>query len=374
MPLYKKLIVLVSTILFLILSVTLAIVYDESQSMMVDQAKKKALSVILTVDSALQSNISPYQMQDIVVYLKRQDTQIHRFDLQRIPDTTHKNGVVVTKIIGHLLDLTTTVQVSRHTVYLAHMQISIARDMALIRSLLLRVLGVGLVAMVVAVAFLWFFSKRLLSNPLTAIASAAQDIARRHAFGHVETEALRRDEVGMLARGFVSMEHSLESLIEGISRALSLITASFEDLQTQSQRTLDGVHNVSKVLRDLSLKDEGSLLRLQVMFETTSEVRVLFDSLHALEPQCTTLNEAYEAQPDMVIAIEDALQKMLTSLQDMYEDMMQTALDVGQVSDTVSEQLRAVQRVNQSAALLHQMAMELRQLISSFEVEGDLEL
>lgn len=374
MPLYKKLIVLISAILFLILSVTLAIVYDESQSMMVGQAKRKALSVILTVDSALQSNISTYQMQDIVAYLKRQDKQIYYFDLQRIPDTIHKNGVVETKIIGQVLDLKTIVQVRRHTTYMAHMQISIARDMALIRLLLLRVLFVGLVAMIVAVAFLWIFSKRLLSNPLTAIASAAQDIARGQVFGHVEKEALRRDEVGMLARGFVSMENSLESLIDGISRALSLITAAFEDLQTQSQRTLDGVHNVSKVLRDLSLKDEGSLLRLQVMFDTASEIRVLFDSLHALEPQCETLGEAYEAQPDVVIAMEDALQKMLGFLEDMHDDMTQTELDVGQVSDTVSEQLRSVQRVNQSAALLHQMAMELRQLISSFEFEGDVEL
>lgn len=261
---------------------------------------------------------------------------------------------------------------SRHTVYMAHMQISIARDMALISSLLLRVLWVGLLAMVVAVAFLWFFAKRLLSNPLTAITRAAQDIARGHAFGHVEKEALRRDEVGMLARGFVSMEHSLESLIDGISRALSLITASFEDLQTQSDRTLLGVHEVSSVLRSLSLKDEGALLRLQATFDTASEVRVLFDSLHALEPQCETLNEAYQAQPDVVKAIEDALQKMLCYLDDMQDDMVQTAFDVGQVSETVSEQLRSVQHVNQSAAMLHQIAMELRQLISSFEVESDM--
>lgn len=98
MPLYKKLIVLVSTILFLILSVTLAIVYDESQSMMVNQAKKKALSVILTVDSALQSDISHYQMQDIVSYLKNQDSQIRRFDLQRTQGTIRTYGVVHTKI------------------------------------------------------------------------------------------------------------------------------------------------------------------------------------------------------------------------------------------------------------------------------------
>ena len=440
MLLHKKLFFLVGSIFLVVLSSTLVILFLQSRVMVERQAQRKALSVIITVNSSLESNISLYQFRDILTYLKAKNPDILGFSVYTLSGSRTKvasvgsldsqsrasnwmDGALYGRspkvtVSGNIMDVSALIDIHGKPKYVAFVKMSIQHELSLVRELLINVFTIGFLAMVLAMAFLWVFLRRFVSKPLVSITSAANSIAHGELELSVQKYEGRRDEIGMLARGFGSMAHSLHGLIRGISIAARQLNTSFQDLLSRTESTLHSAYGVAKVLQIMSkttsqygdraqstvelaldlhalsdgfiescessiamsdeVMDKISYIRSLVKESQTCDEESIQDTLHMqklytstseLRQYLATMHDHLDGHLDTLHALDYTVTQIEVVLRRAQDVTNAVAKEVSNVSEALSEQLDAVQSVNSSAALLNQMAMELSQVIAVFDLD-----
>lgn len=366
MSLHRKLIVLVGVIMLVILSATQSIMYFQSRSIMVEQAQNKAVSIILTIDSALESNIPDFQFEAILLHLKHQDPEIRSFDIYKlngsyydiastnssligsVASATMEKAVmqnqVQTTLNGTLLDVVAPIKINGKPLYAAHVIFSTASDLQVMSQLFFTVLVAGLIAMVLAVLFVWFFVRRLVSRPLVAITRAANQIANGQLDIHVAKEANRKDEIGTLARSFTAMVRSLHELITGISQASQQLTTSFEELAQSADQTESGAMNVSRVMDHISLSTTEQASLSEESVRAMNEVNAAIDSIVVAATSVSNMSlDSLQQAQDGERAIADVISQM--SVLDQFttdsaianHTLLQRSKEIEKITDAISE-------------------------------------
>lgn|GEM_PF-2230731 len=450
MSLHRKLVTLVGFIILIILSSTLAIVYGASQSIMVQQARQNAVSIISTIDSALASGIPDFQFEAILLHLKRQEPEITSFDIykltgylydiastnpQNIGTQASPNGTlalqkntVITTMKGNVLEIIAPIHINGKPVYVASVGFSISHNLSVIRKLLIKVLIVGLIALCCSVVATWLFARRLLSRPLMTIVEAANDIAVGNLTIDLSHQSLRKDEIGVLARSFDKMTENLRELISGISQASEQLNHAFKELVTSADHASRGALHVSDVMNHMAhkmaLQTQHSTTATRAMDDvaaaigsitatsaeaaetssaTAERVRESMIALHrtmeelnalkehALEtgigheerfdrhqkidhllgdvaPNTQRIAEEMQGISEMISQVSEESYKVLTEMERVEELAKDSGTDLLNIAATVEGQLGSIQEVNRSATQLSQMAMELRELVSIFDL------
>ncbi len=419
MPLYKKLIIFVFFIVFCIMVGTIALVDFESQTMMVNQAQKKAMSYVVTVNSALQSGLPYYQLQDIVNNFKKQDTNLRQIAFYQVQNQIEplvvigsQNQPTILKDVeqfyyakkytsvrqlGDTVRLISQMYTQNGVEYIAFIDISIKNDIALVNSLVLKIFAIGLLSILIGILILWYASVRLVSKPLFIIAKAAKGIAEGSLTVSLDQVAKRRDEIGILSRGFVSMATQLHTLIGGIHQAVEQMNLSFEELFEQSEKAFEGANEMTEVVSELDAKEDILPAKAMAIRSQIKELRKNLDqysqahslirniALEAIEfcdenkieqwqdadfqSYVEQIRELNGEQPFLLQAMQQAIVALIELLADVKEINEVLNLDLETVSEAVHQQLLAVKRVDQSATLVHQMSMDLRHMMGNFELE-----
>ena len=346
MSLHRKLVTLVGLIILVILSSTLAIVYVASQSIMVQQAKQNAVSIISTIDSALDSGIPDFQFEAILLHLKRQEPQITSFDIYKltgylydIASTNPRNigtqassdgalavqkNTVITSMKGNVLQIVAPIHVNGKPVYVASVGFSISHDLAVTRQLLFKVLTVGLIALCCAVIATWLFARQLLSRPLLTIVEAANDIAVGNLTVDLSKQSPRKDEIGVLARSFDKMAENLRELISGISQASDQLNQAFKELVASADHASRGALHVSDVMNHIAHKTA-----LQAQHSTTA-THSMEDVAAAVGSVAATSAEASESAYGVAERVREgmvALRRTAAEIESLKERASETGID-----------------------------------------------
>ena len=398
---------------------TIALVDFESQSMMVNQAQKKAMSYVVTVNSALQSGLPYYQLQDIVNNFKKQDVNLRQIAfyqvqnqieplvvlgaqnqptiLKEVEQFYHAKKYTSVRQFGNTVRLISQMYTQNGVEYIAFIDISIKNDIALVNSLVLKIVSIGLLSILLGILILWYASVRLVSKPLFAIAKAAQGIAEGSLTVSLDHVAKRRDEIGILSRGFVSMATQLHTLIGGIHQAVEQMNLSFEELFEQSEKAFEGATEMAEVVTELDAKEDILPAKALAIRSQIKELRKNLDqyeqtqslirniALEAIEycdenriekwkdaeiqSYVEQIRELNGEQPLLLQAMQQAIVALIELLANVKEINEVLNLDLVTVSEAVHQQLLAVKRVDQSATLVHQMSMDLRYMMGNFELD-----
>lgn len=359
-------------LLFLVsLSATLGLTYFESRDTIIELAKEKAISIIRTIDSALESNIPDYQFENVLLHLKGQDPDLISFDIyklngflydiastvpQRIGTQANSQSEVavyqhhlISFLQGNVLDIIAPIKGYGGNVYSANVKFSIAQDMRSTKVLLTEVLLIGLAAMILTILAVWFFTRELLSKPVLAVVSAANDVAAGNLQIDLSQSERRQDEIGSLARSFKRMTESLQQMMTRMAQTADELNQEFEGLVANGDYTARAALHVSDVMHHVTQTVTEQMQVLKGLKERSESFE--HGSIRGeLEDQ---LEETRDLSAFLQVAIDLA---------------RETAVHLEAVSSMTQEQLGAVEEVNRSAARLSQMASELRNLILAFEV------
>ncbi len=382
MSLFRKLVILFGLLSLVILTSTLAIVYSESTNTIVKLSKQKAVSIIETIDSALESNIPDYQFEEVLLHLKQQDPNIMSFDIYKLNGSlydiasTNPNNIgskasptsvvaltknqTVTTLKGTTMEITAPILGYKRVVYSANVKFSIADDLKSTRTLLIRVLLVGLCALVLAVLAAWLFTREFLSKPVLAVVSAVNDVATGNLQTNLSSSERRRDEIGTLARSFQRMTTNLQQLMSRMAETADELNRDFEQLVRNGDYTSRGALHVSDVIMHVSNSAEQQAERLRQVRQSLSSILADMERKgNDRQGQIGLLSgngQLLEIIQSWIASVESAV----SSADEMNQSLKG-------IASTADGQLGAISQVNLTAARLSQMASDLRTLIATFE-------
>lgn len=369
MSLFRKLGLLFGFIILVVLSATLALVYFESRTMLINMTKEKAVSIIQTITSEIENNVPDYQFEHVLLDLKSKDPNILSFDIYKLNDffydiaSTNPNRIgtqsnaqsftaaeqrkVLAALHGTVLEITAPIQGYHGVPYSAVVRVSVAGDLQSVHSLLAEVLLIGLCAMILAGLAVWYFTREFLSKPVLAVVSAANAVAAGNLQVDLAQSQRRRDEIGSLARSFHRMTESLQQLLGLIAETAADLNREFEELVDAGDYSARGTLHVSDVMSHVAQSVQD-----QVAYLTR-----LRDNLELAQ-----VSRAWSASGF------DDLKEWCSSVDDAIVQAQGIARDLGDVVSTADGQLGAVQEVNRAAARLSEMAVGLGNLIATFEL------
>lgn len=377
MSLFRKLVILLALSILVVLSATLALVYSESRQTIIGLSREKAISIIQTVDSALESNVPDYQFETVLLHLKTKDQNLESFDIYkmngylidiastnpRMIGTQAANSSVealntnrtVTSAQGSTLEITAPIYGYQNVRYTASVKYSIADDLKSAQRLLDAVLWVGLCALVLSVFAVWIFTREFLSKPVLEVVSAANHVAVGN-FLQVDLTSARgrHDEIGSLARSFEAMTRSLQKMISQLADTSDKLNTEFDELVTHGDYSAQGAMHAVDVVHHVAKSAQSQATSLQALTQTMG------DSLkqsQSVRPSASVAQSLLDASASWLSSIETAASR----LRDMKRDL-------DSISSTVNGLLGSVQEVNLTAARLGQMAKDLRNLISTFDI------
>jgi len=121
-----------------------------------------------------------------------------------------------------------------------------------LEAFLARLLAIMVLAVIVSVAILFFYS-RSISLPLAALTG----LARRLAMGDLGTEVdeamrERRDEVGELSEAFGTMAHSLRDVVDGVRSSIAVLAKGSRELSTSSFSLSEGASEQAASTEEVS--------------------------------------------------------------------------------------------------------------------------
>lgn len=395
MSLFRKLVILFGLLILVILSATLGIVYVESRNTIVELAKQKAVSIIQTIDSALESNIPDYQFEDVLLHLKSKDPDIMSFDIYKLngflydiastdplkigTQSNDQNSVAVkknqtlTSLQGTTMEITAPIQGGGGVMYSANVRFSIADDLQSTQSLLVIVLLIGLSAIILGVFAIWMFTRAFLSKPLLTVIAAVNDVGAGNLQVDLSGSELRHDEIGHLARSFQRMTGSLQQLMGRMKDTANELNQEFEGLVSNGDYTARGALHVSDVINHVnhSMNDQVRRLsslhaKMEVLMRYLAQGSATSESPPDTEPGDDLTTQTAASSWDAFV-LED-LRDWVTAIDKSIAQAQEVAAQLDGIATTTNGQLGALQEVNHTAAQLSQMASELRKLISTFEI------
>jgi methyl-accepting chemotaxis protein len=384
LSLFRKLVILFGLFILVILSATLAIVYSESRRSIEQLSQQKAVSIIQTIDSALESHIPDYQFEDVLLHLKSKDPHIISFDIYKLNQflydiaSTNPNKIgtqsndqsivavarnkTLTSVHGDVMEITAPIHGYGGVIYSANVRFSIADDLKATRVLFVEVLLIGLCALVLSVLAAWLFTREFLSKPVLAIVAAANHVASGTLQVDLSKQLKRRDEIGHLARSFQRMTESLHHLMSSMAETASELNREFEELVSNGDYTARGALHVSDTIQQVVQSVNKQIFLLSSLHEKLSGVLSQMtqnpaNHAHGSEGYLSWSEHVVEDLNEWIALVD----KEMTQAKDMMAHLEW-------VLSSVNGQLGALQHVNHTASQLSQIASELRAIISTFEI------
>jgi methyl-accepting chemotaxis protein len=235
---------------------------------------------------------------------------------------------------------------------------------SLIRNL---IIIVGLMSLILASLFFYFFS-RTISSPLNGVVNAAQQIASGNLSVQVPVET-RRDEIGDLARAFTLMIQSLKekeqiaqkiaagdltveatslSDVDALGNAFSKMVAK---LRRQIQEIIDGVNVLassgSEIMASVSQLTAGAAETATAVSETTTTVEEVKQTTEVSSQKAKHVAElgrkSVEISQTGLKSIEDTINGMnrikeqVESIADMVVRLSEQSQAIGEIIATVND-------------------------------------
>lgn len=386
MSLYKKFALLFSAIILVILAATLSVVYSQSRDIMVQQARQKAVTIIQTIDSALESNLPDFQFESILLHLQKQDPAILSFDIYKLNGYYYDIASTDPKRIGQRanpknfpapgdnrtqstlhgtrLTIVAPILINGETLYSSVVQYGMTGDLAFSSRLLARFLLVGLAAALLAAAAVWIMGRRLLSYPLLRITGAANDIAVGNLGIDLRGLDARRDEIGMLARSFLRMANHLQEILSGISSTSEELNRAFQDLVASGDYTAHGALHVTDVMNHMTRRMDEQIQTVEAMTRTFAGLAQRMEAVNSCAQDAQDFSERVQ---DSIAALTADIADASEGIRQLAQQTRETGSHLQTIAATVNGQLGSIQEANRAAARLSQMALELQKLTSVFD-------
>ncbi|KRW92929.1 chemotaxis protein [Alicyclobacillus tengchongensis] len=377
MSLFRKLVILFSVVILVILSATLTIVYVESRRTIVQLSKEKAVSMIQTIDSALLSDVPDYQFESVLLNLKKQEPDLISFDIYKLNDFLYDIASTNPHRIGTQASPSSTIALGEHKVltmldgttinlivpltgyggmpYSADVKLSIAGDLRSNHILLSEILYIGLCALALALLSAWLFTREVLSKPLQAMMSAVNEVATGNFVVNLRKSSRRSDELGSLARSFERMTSGLQQLITRMAQTAEELHTDFEQLVESGDFTAHGALHMADVIQHLNESISSQFSKLQKLGGKMS---------WHLQATAEIASFAQTADADD----ESDLRQWLVTIEELMDEAAQVHRHLQGLASTANGQLGAIRHINRTAGRLSEMASELRTLLLTLEV------
>ncbi|GMA56531.1 hypothetical protein GCM10025858_10340 [Alicyclobacillus sacchari] len=376
MSLFRKLVILFSVVILVILSATLTIVYVESRRTIIQLSKEKAVSMIQTIDSALLSDVPDYQFESVLLNLKQQEPDLISFDIYKLNDFLYDIASTNPRRIGTQASPSSTIALGEHRVlttlngtiinlivpltgyggmpYSADVKLSIAGDLRSNHILLSEILYIGLCALALALVSAWLFTREVLSKPLQAMMSAVNEVAINFVV-NLRKSTRRRDELGSLARSFERMTGGLQQLITRMAQTAEELHTDFEQLVESGDFTAHGALHMADAIHHLNDSISSQFAKLQELGGKMSwSIQAAADA--------GSYGQTAETQD-----ASDVRQWLMT-VETLMDETSQVHHHLQGLASTANGQLGAIQHINRTAGRLSEMASELRTLLLTLEV------
>ncbi|NIK77783.1 methyl-accepting chemotaxis protein [Paenibacillus castaneae] len=145
-----------------------------------------------------------------------------------------------------------------------------AKNTETARAATMNVSIISILAVVLAV-LIGYFSSRMISKPIVAIANVAERIA----LGDLTIEDIRvknKDEVGVLAKSFNQMAGNLRSLVQQISISSEHIAASSEELTASAEQSNQVSENIALTLQEVTANADMQSRNVDESVRSTNEM------------------------------------------------------------------------------------------------------
>lgn len=301
MSLAKKIVFLFSGAMILIFTICLTFIYFTNQNSMLNQEKNKSMSILHTFESSLYENEPIENIQKTLDNLKSNEKEIINFDIHSLGDDSTdiialdkeklgeksdpedleaaKDNKVVTIIDRNIIDVTAPLHINGKVAYVAGIQFSIKDELNNVHLILLKVIFAGLLSMVFGILFIFFISKKIISEPLKKLVLSSDKIGSGDLNISFGAELNRKDEIGLLTNSLKLAAANTKILIKEIinnadelNNGSSMLSTSAQQLAGDIKNINNSVSQISEIIEDNSAATQEINASSEEIVSTSSEI------------------------------------------------------------------------------------------------------
>lgn len=204
-----------------------------------------------------------------------------------------------------------------------------------------RILGISVIALIVVIAAIMLFTRRLL-NPLQQILEKVREVAE----GNLTTSLLdirSHDEIGNLAAAFNSMMVGLRKLVHHVAHSAEQVAASSEQLTASAEQSAQAANQVASTITQVT---NGTERQVNSVNMTTAVVKRITSSIGKVatnakvmaDTSVKTANAAQEGGKTVNQAIQQIgiIERTVTHSAQVVLKLGERSKEIGNIIETIS--------------------------------------
>ncbi|MDP4091493.1 MAG: methyl-accepting chemotaxis protein [Bacillota bacterium] len=374
MTLTKKIILLFSVVIFIILDICMGCTYYFTRQEIFSQEENSSLAIIKVFESSLSASITKDNLQETLNTLKTRYPDIVDFDIYNLDGTPSdiaainsenlgkpadpedieaaKEDKTVPIIDGDVVDVTAPLHIDGKVAYVAGVMISIDDELAALNLLLVKIVLLGLVLMIVAILVIIFFSKKVLSKPLKGLRDFIESLAEGNLNISIDNGLNRKDEIGHLITGLNTAITGIKGMISEISSSASEIGASSEELSATIEEISSTMDNINNSASKISRENEELHRSINSANDSSEKVNQIVEEFSTMSGTLHKDSEAVEARADEFKSKSEDSAKTAVSIYGEKQEKILRAIEEGKVVNKITAMTEVIAAIASQTNLL----------------------
>lgn len=218
------------------------------------------------------------------------------------------------------------------------------------------ILGVAIVATLLTL-FIAFFIASMISRPLKKMTEAATAIADGDLTG--ESIVLKnRDELGVLATAFNSMNENLRSMIQSVSETSEQVAASSEELLASAEQNTRASEQITETVEELSVGTTSQVDIVKRSSQAMNEMALGSEQIAELAQSVSVsavdaANQSAEGNKIIQQAVEQmgTVRNSIASLRELVTGLGERSAEIGTITEVINNIARQTNLLALNAAI-----------------------
>lgn len=281
MSLSAKISLIFNSILIIILTVCLTVVYNTQKGTILKQEEDKSIAVLHAFEASLYKDESVDNIQETLNNIKKSNSDIEEFDIYGLDNDNldiasidkeklgkkadpedleaAKNDKTVTIIEDDFIDVTVPLHVDGKVTYASGIKFSLDDEINQIHTMLIKLILIGVVLNVLGYFAISFITRRFISKPLKKLALVSDEIGKGNLNISFGDELKRKDEIGYLSNSLKNSANNTKVLVEEILSSATELNNGSSELASSVQNVAEDIRIVNNSVKEISeLIEENS--------------------------------------------------------------------------------------------------------------------
>jgi methyl-accepting chemotaxis protein len=195
----------------------------------------------------------------------------------------------------------------------------------------------GILSVLVGTGFTRLIAQNI-AVPLTKAVTCLESVAKGDLTQQVAPEyRMRKDEIGMLARGLESMTHGLCAMISSVTDGIGVLSASSAELSTNSTQMSNGSRQASDKAHAVAAAAEEMTANVMSVASGMGQTTTNLTSVTSATEQMTETIGEIATNSEKARRITEEAARQAASISEQMNHLGAAAQEIGKVTETITE-------------------------------------